>query len=131
MDSDAITSVTFDEDNKVRVLEKSKVESIEKVDQSSTTFTEKMDTFRETVDTLVEVLDTQGAQIEREKLKAIGHRGKVESEPDLRRRKERELKAQLAFKEIELGRLQTEFASLQKVDQEQRALIERLSNNDV
>lgn len=87
--------------------------------------------FGTTVQTLVDVLDGQAKRIEFEKLRAIGQRNKAEMESDNRRRKQMEMRAQIAGKEAELNRLETYYSSLEKVEREQKALIERLSNNDV
>ena len=58
-------------------------------------------------------------------------KNKVESEQDARRRKVQQMKALLDLKQAQLERHQAYFASLEKVEREQKTLIERLSNNDV
>ncbi len=74
-------------------------------------------------------MDTQAKRIERAKLKAIGQRNKVDSEDVNRKRKKEELRAQINEDLTDLERLRAEHDSLNAVELEQRALIEKLSNN--
>ena len=79
---------------------------------------------------LVEVLDAQAKKIEFEKLKAIGQRNAVESEIENRENKKKAMKAQINEKLSELERFNKQYQSLQQIESEQNALIERLSNNE-
>lgn len=90
----------------------------------------ELEDFSNTVTTLVEVMDAQAQRIERAKLKAIGQRNKVDSEEENRKRRKDELNAQIHEDLTELERLRAEHASLVQVELEQRALIEKLSNNE-
>ena len=80
--------------------------------------------------TLNEVLELQATKIEEAKLKAIGARNKIEGEEDNRRKKEQELKTQINEKRMMLERLNYQYDSLQKVENEQKLTIEKLSNNE-
>jgi len=64
-----------------------------------------------------------------EKLRSIGERNKVESESENRKKKMMELNNLLNEKKCEQERYAIELESLQKVEAEQRILIEKLSNN--
>ena len=64
-----------------------------------------------------------------EKLRSIGERNKVESESENRKKKMMELNKLLNEKKCEQERYAIELESLQKVEAEQRILIEKLSNN--
>ena len=75
-------------------------------------------------------MDGEAKKIERAKLKAIGQRNKLESEVEDRKRQQNELRSVIDEKHAELERLRVEHQSLVKVEQEQRALIEKLSNNE-
>ncbi len=86
--------------------------------------------FTDAVHGVVEGLGSQAEVIEREKLKAIGQRAVVEMERDTRRRKGREVQALIDEKAAELARLEAEYASLLRVEQEQKELIDKLSNNE-
>ena len=66
-----------------------------------------------------------------EKLKAVGSRNKIEGEEDNRRKREQELKTQINEKKMMLERLTYQFESLQKVANEQKLTIEKLSNNEI
>ena len=79
---------------------------------------------------LVEVLDAQAKKIEFEKLKAIGQRNAVESEIENREHKKKAMQAQINEKLSELERFNKQYQSLQQIESEQNALIERLSNNE-
>ena len=82
------------------------------------------------VTTLNEVLEQQAQKIEDQKLRAIGARNKIEGEEDNRRKKEQELKTLINEKKMMLERLTYQFESLQKVENEQKLTIEKLSNNE-
>ena len=78
----------------------------------------------------MQVLGAQGQNIEDEKLKAIGMRNLVKGEEDRRKNLLREYNQLITDKHTELERYIDELESLKKVDQEQKKLIERLSNNE-
>ncbi len=60
-----------------------------------------------------------------------GQKNKAEMEAEARRRKQQQMRALLQAKEAELERLSAFYLSLERVEREQKALIEKLSNNDV
>ena len=78
---------------------------------------------------MVSILNGQSDRIEHEKLKAIGARNRLESELETRKRKTAELQFLLSQKQNELQRLADQYESLVKVEQEQRAIIEKLNKN--
>ena len=90
----------------------------------------EIELFSNDVHGLVEVLDAQAKKIEFEKLKAIGQRNAVESEVENRENKKKALQAQINEKLSELERFNKQYQSLQQIESEQNALIERLSNNE-
>lgn len=123
--------ISFDEQNQIRVLDAHKFQQVEELEKECGSFTSKCESFAKTVQTLVEVLDSQAARIEREKLKALGQRNKAEMETETRRRQQQQIRALISSKEQELERLTNYYTSLEKVEREQKSLIERLGNNDV
>eukprot|EP00744_Colponema_vietnamica_P010966 GILI01015442.1.p1 GENE.GILI01015442.1~~GILI01015442.1.p1 ORF type:complete len:145 (+),score=21.42 GILI01015442.1:43-435(+) len=129
MDDDKIP-IVFDDDNHIRVLEPEKFKETQQLAQESQTFIEKTSQFHEAVTILVDVLDKQSKDIESEKLKAIGQRNRVESEAESRKRKQQELSALINEKKAFLERLTVQLESLSRVESEQRALIEKLGNNE-
>ena len=74
-------------------------------------------------------MENYAKKIEMEKLRSIGERNKVESESENRKKKMMELNNLLNEKKCEQERYAIELESLQKVEAEQRILIEKLSNN--
>lgn len=61
---------------------------------------------------------------------ALGARNAVAHEQDVRARKQAELSAQLHERTAELERLKAQLESLQRVEQEQRDLVEQLTNHE-
>merc|ERR1711879_565599 len=103
--------ITFDEDNRIRVMPKDKFKQTEQLDQECQSFTEKIHAFGGTVQTLVEVLDGEAQKIEHEKLRAIGQRNRAAME------------AVISEKEAELERLIFQFNSLERAEREQNILV--------
>ncbi|CAL1138307.1 unnamed protein product [Cladocopium goreaui] len=122
--------ITFDEDNRIRVMPKEKFKQTEDLEAECNGFAEKIQAFSGTVDMLVEVLDGEALKIEEEKLRAIGQRNRAEMEAEARRRKQLSMEAAIKEKTQELERLTFQLNSLEKVEREQQALIEKLSNLD-
>lgn len=79
---------------------------------------------------LTEFLDEFAVKIEKEKLRALGERNKWESEAENRKKKMMDLNNLLNEKKAELDRYTVELESLNKMEQEQKALINKLSNNE-
>lgn len=79
---------------------------------------------------LTEFLDQFAVKIEKEKLRALGERNKWESEAENRKKKMMDLNNLLNEKKAELDRYTVELESLNKMEQEQKALINKLSNNE-
>jgi len=123
-------NITFDDEFRLRVLDADKYKQTESLDAECTAFVNKIQEFNTTVHSLVEVLDKQSKKIETEKLKAIGQRNRVDSESEARGRAQAALKNQINEKMTELERYNKQHESLSKVEQEQKLLIERLSNNE-
>ena len=129
MDKLAI-NITFDENNQIRVLEADKYRESENLKGECMDFLKKIVTFNENVEQLVVILDDQAKKIEEQKLKAVGARNRIEGEEDNCRKKEQELKTLINERKMELGRLISEHESLKKIEQEQKNLIDKLSNNE-
>ena len=87
--------------------------------------------FSSLISGIVEVLDSNAQRIERAKLKAIGMRNRVLSERENRDQNRRALQAMIAEKTAELERHQTQLQSLNIVEAEQRALVDKLGNAEV
>jgi intraflagellar transport protein 20 len=71
-----------------------------------------------------------GSSLASSSLQAIGQRNIVEGERDNRKRRQRELQALVDEKNAELSRLQAEYESLSRIEQEQREAIAKLESNE-
>lgn len=125
MDEDRV--VQFDTQGQVRVYDPDKFEEAQKTLRTQQDYVSKMDQFRTAVTATMSIVQQLGKAIEQEKLRAIGARNAVESEGESRKRALRETELRLQEKRSELDRYVAEHTSLQKVEQEQRAIIQRLS----
>ena len=79
---------------------------------------------------MTEVLDVQAKKIENQKLRAVGLRNQVDNEAELRKKKKQELTFLINEKKAELERYTYQLESLNKVEEEQSQMIERLKNNE-
>ena len=86
--------------------------------------------FNQLTKSLNEILETHQNKIEKEKLKALGKRNQFYEEIDSRDKRKQELKVLIREKKEELERLKFQHNSLSKIEDEQRLIIEKLSNND-
>ncbi|KAL1521536.1 hypothetical protein AB1Y20_021195 [Prymnesium parvum] len=78
----------------------------------------------------ISVMESKSRVIESEKLKAIGLGNRVEHEKEVRKRKQVEMQAMINEKKAEIERLNTQLDSLSRVEADQKALIEKLKNNE-
>mmetsp|Transcript_18852 Transcript_18852/g.38339 ORF Transcript_18852/g.38339 Transcript_18852/m.38339 type:complete len:129 (+) Transcript_18852:289-675(+) len=122
--------IYFDSTYRLRVVEEDKFKDTERLSDECQSFNQKMTQFQETIQKLVEGMHKYAAKIEVAKLKALGQRNRVESEKEVRKIKAAEIQSLINEKKATLERLQLQHESLKKVDQEQRAIIERLGNNE-
>lgn len=83
-----------------------------------------------TVDRSVVVVCTTADSNATHLIQAIGERNRVESEMTDRLRQKQQLQAIINEKKMELERIHKQYDSLSRVESEQMALIERLSNNE-
>lgn len=122
--------MTFDENGQIRLLEADVAEHTKTLRDESESFLTKISEFHDVAKTLVDEIQTQAQRIEQAKLRAIGARSSVVVEKEQRRRKRAQLDAVIRERQAELDRLVAEFDSLARIEQEQRAMIEKLSNNE-
>ncbi|KAJ0410687.1 hypothetical protein ATCC90586_008272 [Pythium insidiosum] len=125
--------ICFDDEYRVRVLEKESIAHTVDLEQESNQFATSMrelEEFHEIVKGVLEVMEGQARRIEREKLKAIGQRNKVDTEIENRNRQKQMLELQIKEKQTELERYNLQYQSLSKIADEQQLLIDKLSNNE-
>ena len=114
----------------IRLLPPEKLEQATQLQEDCTEFLSKTKQFHEIVSEFMTVMDAKQAVIDHQKLRTIGLGNKVLGQAEVRKRRQRELQATLYERKAELERLKAQHDSLSRVDQEQRALIERLQNNE-
>uniref|UniRef100_K3XDM9 Intraflagellar transport protein 20 n=1 Tax=Globisporangium ultimum (strain ATCC 200006 / CBS 805.95 / DAOM BR144) TaxID=431595 RepID=K3XDM9_GLOUD len=122
--------ICFDDEFRVRVLEKETIAHTQELEQESNQFATKLEEFHDIIKGVLEVLEGQAKRIEREKLKAIGQRNRVDSEVENRNRQKQMLESLIKEKQTELERYDLQHQSLTKIADEQQALIDKLSNNE-
>mmetsp|Transcript_6650 Transcript_6650/g.19194 ORF Transcript_6650/g.19194 Transcript_6650/m.19194 type:complete len:135 (-) Transcript_6650:105-509(-) len=98
--------------------------------EECTEFLNRTTQFSAIVADFVSVMESRATLIEAEKLRAIGLGNRVEAEPETRKRKALEMQAMINEKKAQLDRLTAQCDSLARVDAEQKALLERLTNNE-
>lgn len=86
--------------------------------------------FNDQAETLITILNDLKGKIDDSKLKAIGSRMRAEGQDDEIRKKQMEYRTTIRERKLELERLNKEFESLQRVEGEQKAMIDKLSNNE-
>ena len=92
------------------------------------TFTSSLETFKSKVVEVVDSLVINSKKIDNQKLRNVGIRGYLEGEVEERQRKQLLLGSSILEKRREFERLEETFRSLEKVEQEQTLLIEKLQN---
>jgi len=120
--------ISFDDLNRIRLLDPEEFKQAEALADESTSFINKLGQFTKLTDALVEVLKTQSDKIEQEKLLAIGQRNRIEIEIDTRKRREQEAQSLIAQKQAELHRITEYYNSLLRVEQEQLLIIDKLTS---
>ncbi|PRP89855.1 hypothetical protein PROFUN_00197 [Planoprotostelium fungivorum] len=123
--------LSFDKSGSIRVLDQEKYDTAKNLQEQCSDFVKRTDTFEKIVSSFMELVEKKARLIEAEKLKAIGLRNLVESERDVRKRKQREMQTLIQEKQAELDRYTKQYQSILQVQTEQRVLIEKLSNNEI
>jgi len=127
---DSKVSISFDELNRIRLLDPEQFKHAESLADESGAFVSKVEQFAQTTEALVAILTEQSKKIEQEKLMAIGMRNRVASEIETRKSREKELQALIDQKQLELDRQIAYYESLKKVEQEQRTVLDKLTKSE-
>ncbi|KAG5496652.1 hypothetical protein JIQ42_03483 [Leishmania sp. Namibia] len=125
MDEDRL--IMFDSNGAIRMYDPEKYDELVKTVEVERRYVEKMDEFRALVQRTMAIVQSLGEAIEAEKLKAIGFRNIVESEPEERFRAVQEAQIRLREKQMALDRYVAEYDSLKLVEQEQQTFFQHLS----
>mmetsp|Transcript_16788 Transcript_16788/g.28485 ORF Transcript_16788/g.28485 Transcript_16788/m.28485 type:complete len:128 (+) Transcript_16788:201-584(+) len=121
--------IVFDKEYKIRALDPTKFEKGEALEKECSNFVDKISSFNEKVNTLVDILDLHANRIDAQKLRAIGLRIAVENEAEQRTRQERSIQTMINEKKAELDRYTLQLQSLERIESEQRAMIERITQS--
>ena len=116
-------TVSFDDQNRIRVLDVDKFAHTEELGSAANDFVKKNQEFGGLMDGIVEVLDANAKRIEQAKLRAIGMRNRVITERENRDQKRRALQALVAEREADLARVEAQVKSLRQVEAEQQNII--------
>ena len=122
--------ISFDSEYRVRVLDEARFKKSEELEKECSGFLDKIGTFGEKVNSLVEVLEAHAQRIDAQKLKAIGLRMAAENEAEQRQKQERALRAVINEKKAELDRYVAQYQSLERIETEQRVLLEKLCSGE-
>ncbi|GAB5357659.1 hypothetical protein AAMO2058_000393200 [Amorphochlora amoebiformis] len=96
--------ISFDEMNRIRVLEADLFKQTESLAKESTGFVQKIESFHKSVDSLLAVLSAQSMKIEAAKLLAIGQKNRNKNEEDNRVRLQNDLQTKIRLRKQELQR---------------------------
>jgi intraflagellar transport protein 20 len=125
------SDIVFDEHYHIRILDPVVYKKSEALQSESREFADKMATVMDVATGTLKQVAAAAASLEREKLKAIGMRNKVESQAEIRKQRAMELESLVAEKKQLLDRKLAEYQCLLNVEREQAALIERLSQSSM
>eukprot|EP01105_Mastigella_eilhardi_P002709 TRINITY_DN13491_c0_g1_i1.p1 TRINITY_DN13491_c0_g1~~TRINITY_DN13491_c0_g1_i1.p1 ORF type:complete len:135 (-),score=52.41 TRINITY_DN13491_c0_g1_i1:16-420(-) len=123
--------ISFDDANRLRLLHPDAFQTSQALCIESQHFVAKLTQYDDYIHEFLNVLDRKAQLIEREKLKAIGIRNKLECQQEVRRRKQKELEGLISEKQAQIDRLAQEYESLQRAETEQRILMEKLQRNEL
>ena len=121
-------NVSFDSEYKIRVFDEVKSRRASQLEAECSIFSEKINDFGSKVDSLIDLLETHASRIDVQKLRAIGLRMACESESENRVRQKRTQQAITSEKRNELDRYNGQYQSLQRIESEQKAALEKITS---
>ncbi|KAF4659568.1 Intraflagellar transport protein 20 [Perkinsus olseni] len=128
---DTDVTVSFDSANRLRVLPEDAYIHSTDLRDTSVEFSTKSSRFNDVVGTVVSHLAAQAEQIDEARLRVIGARTMTAMERDEgRERKIAHLQTVLAEKRRELARVEEHRRSMEALEMERKATLERLMNNE-
>ncbi|XP_054707605.1 intraflagellar transport protein 20 homolog [Uloborus diversus] len=114
----------FDDLNKIRVLDPDASQKTNALKEECKDYVNKISEFQTVVDGFLQISDSLAAEVEKEKLKAIGSRNLLKSITKQREAQQQQLQALIIEKKLQLERLKVQHESLKKEEMEQNELIE-------
>ncbi|XP_035219353.1 intraflagellar transport protein 20 homolog [Stegodyphus dumicola] len=115
----------FDDLNKIRVLDPEASQKTNALKEECKEYVSKITEFQTVVDGFLEIADALAAEVEKEKLKAIGSRNLLKSITKQREAQQQQLQALIIEKKLQLERLKVQHESLRKEEMAQNELIEQ------
>ncbi|GIY80051.1 intraflagellar transport protein 20 homolog [Caerostris darwini] len=115
----------FDDLNKIRVLDPEASHKTSALREECKDYESKITEFQKVVDSFLQISETLSAEVEKEKLKAIGSRNLLKSITKQRETQQQQLQALIIEKKLQLERLKVQHESLRKEEMEQNELIEQ------
>ncbi|KAK8785142.1 hypothetical protein V5799_008493 [Amblyomma americanum] len=119
--------IYVDELNKIRIADPDATRQTQELKDDCHKFIERMTEFQSVVDKYIAISDKLAAEVEQEKLKAIGSRNLLKSVAKDREMQQQQLQALVLEKKIELERLRIQLNALKREEAEQNDLIEQFS----
>ncbi|XP_077510142.1 intraflagellar transport 20 isoform X1 [Amblyomma americanum] len=119
--------IYVDELNKIRIADPDATRQTQELKDGCHKFIERMTEFQSVVDKYIAISDKLAAEVEQEKLKAIGSRNLLKSVAKDREMQQQQLQALVLEKKIELERLRIQLNALKREEAEQNDLIEQFS----
>ncbi|KAH7958367.1 hypothetical protein HPB49_001051 [Dermacentor silvarum] len=116
-----------DELNKIRIADPDAIRETQELKDDCHKFIERMTEFQSVVDKYITISDKLAAEVEQEKLKAIGSRNLLKSVVKDRETQQQQLQALVLEKKIELERLRIQLNAMKREEAEQNELIEQFS----
>ena len=121
--------ISFDSEYKIRLYEEAKANRSDSLQSEALQFVEKTGLFNDKVKSLVTVLEAHADRIECQKIRAIGLRMAADNETDQRNKHQRALQAIISEKRAELDRFVAQYQSLERIEAEQRVLLDKLTSS--
>ena len=114
------SSVTFDENGRVRIIPSSQSELCSSIVSSTKSFLNCVDEFESIIqEYLIDVLEAKSLELKKTKLSAIGLNNKIVNETEQRKEKENQLKSIIKQNQDALKKLKTKHQSLCNVETKQ------------
>jgi len=118
----------FDENHTLRVLEPELNSATGELTVQCAQFIDYSSNFQDIVEDFVQVVDKLANEVEAQKIRALGTRNQLKSVAKERENERQQLQGLVVEKRLELERLRTQFASIQRLENEQADLIENLNS---
>lgn len=121
--------ICFDKTYKVRAFDPEKFDHADGLQKECSAFTEKVTLFNEKISSLVNVLEQHAEKIDTKKLQAIGLRLAAGTEAEQRAKQQKTMQALITEKRAELDRLTSQYISLEKIEADQKASLEKINGS--